>query len=253
MLQNSFLFLGLLIFCFGVILLIKKLLGKAGLYAWIAVASVVSNITAASVGPMLGLHGVTLANVPFATVFLTTQMLSISYGYEEGKKGVYVGLFSSLAFVICMMICSYLIPEPYDMVSTHIKSLFAFGSYNMCNTIASVAMFFLATMLDIWLFNKLNIKLKGKKLWLSKNIATILSSCLENFLFVILGLFLLPNLVFNVFPGSINPSDLMAFGDCLMVALTTCLFECVISFIETPFLYLSKKVVAKDMFTAAEE
>lgn len=242
MLLNSILFAVLIILCYGCLILAERLYGKAGIFAWIAVATVVSNITAASIGPMLGIHGVTLANVPFATVFLSTQILSICYGREEGTRGVYVGLYSALTFVGLMMVSSYLVPESYDSVTGSINHLFSFGSYNMCNTVASVSMFFLANLCNVLLFNKLRDKLENKHLWIAKNVATITTNCLENFAFVLLGLYLLPNIVLKIFPGAFDASNLMPIGACLLVAVTTCIFEITLSVLDTPVLYLMKKL-----------
>lgn len=232
MIQNSILFVALLLICFGIVLISKKWLGKAGLFAWIAIASIASNITAAAIGPMCGLKDVTLANVPFATVFLSCQILTMEYGVKEGKKGVYIGLFSSITFLIIMTTSSYLIQSEYDTVSESIQKLFNLNSFGVCNTVASVLMFFLANLLDVILFNILNKKLQGKKLWISNNVAGIFSNCLENFAFVLLGLYLFP-LIIKLEPYAIK--------DCLMIALTTCIFEVVIGLLDTPVLYLAKK------------
>lgn len=232
MLLNSILFAILLIICFTIVLISKKWLGKAGLFAWIAIASISSNITASAIGPMCGLKDVTLANIPFATVFLSCQILTTCYGVEEGKKGVRIGLFSSISFLIIMTISSYLIPSKYDTVSSSIQNLFNLNSFGVCNTIASVLMFFLANLLNVIIFNNLNKKLNGKKLWISNNIAGILSNCLENFAFVLLGLYLFP-LIVNLTPYPIK--------SCISIAITTCIFEVFIGLLDTPFLYLAKK------------
>lgn len=247
MLQNSILFVILLVLCFGAIPLIKKWFGKAGLFAWIAIASIVSNITAASVGPMFGLQGVTLANISFATVFLACQILTLCYGKEEGKKGVYVGLFSSVAFILLMMTSSYLIPDETDVVTAPIRELFAFGSYNMCNTVASVIMFFIANLMDVYVFDKLNQKLPEKLTWVSSIVACTLCNCLENFAFVLMGLWAFPNIVFAIFgTAAFDASYLMPIGICLQVALTTCIVEIVLGFLNGPMLAFAGKIKGPD-------
>jgi len=242
MLQNSIILLLLTLLCFGLVVLTEKMFGKEGLFAYLAIATIISNILAAAVGPMMGLHGVTLANVPFATIFLVGNILSTCYSEEDAKKGVYVTLYAAVAFLSIMMLCSYLIPEPYDVVSSNIKFLFGFGSYNMCNTVASVIMFFIANMFSVKLFNKLRRKLEDKHLWLANNVATIVANCLENFAFVLLGLFVFPNVVLALFPTAFDASLLMSIKDCLMIALTTCIFEFVLALVDTPFLYLAIRV-----------
>lgn len=239
MVLNSILLLILCIICYSSVVICSYFFDKEGIFVWICVATVVSNITAASIGPMLGIHGVTLANVPFATVFLSTQILSTLYSKEDGFKGVYLSLFSSVIFLAVMMVCSYLVPEPYDSVTSHLNFLFSFGSYNMCNTIASVLMFFLANLSNVFLFNKLKAAFNNKNLWLANNISTIICNCIENFAFVSLGLYLFPNIVFYLFPNCFDVSNLIPFSSCMQVALTTCIFEFILAIFDTPFLYLS--------------
>lgn len=237
MLQNSILLLLLIPVCFGAVLFAKKFFGKAGLFAWIAIASAASNIAAASVGPMCGFDGVTLANVPFCTVFLACQILTACYGVEEGKKGVYIGLFSSISFLIIMTTCSYLIPSEYDTVTGSIANLFNLNSFGVCNTIASVIMFFIANLMDVYVFEKLNKKLPQKYIWVSSILACNICNCLENFAFVLLGLYLFP-LIFNAGAYPIN--------DCLVIALTTCVFEIVLGFLNGPVITWAKKLHMKN-------
>lgn len=237
MLLNSILFVILLIICFTIVLISKKWFGKAGLFAWIAIASATSNIAAASIGPMFGFDGVTLANVPFATVFLSCQILTACYGVKEGKKGVYIGLFSSTTFLIIMVICSYLTPSDYDTVTSSIATLFNLNSFGLCNTIASVLMFFVANILDVYVFDKLNKKLKPKYMWLSSILACNICNCLENFAFVLLGLYLFP-LIVNL--------EAYPITDCLIIALTTCVFEIIIGVLNAPVLSIARKIKNED-------
>lgn len=246
MLQNSIIFIVLVLICYGCAVLVEKKWGKAGLFGWIAIATIISNILAASVGPMCGFSGVTLANVPFATIFLAGQMLSEFYSEDDGKKGVNVGLFSAISFLGIMMLSSYLQPEVYDSVTAPINFLFGFGSYNMCNTVASVLMFYIANLVNVYIFNRIREKTGEKKLWLANNVATILSNCTENFAFVLLGLYLFPNAVLAMFPTAFDPCNLMPIGACLQIALTTCVFEFVLSFLSTPTFYLAKRIHEKN-------
>lgn len=242
MLQNSILFIVLVLICYGCIILVEKKWGKAGLFGWIAIATIISNILAASIGPMCGFRGVTLANVPFATVFLANQVLTECYSEKDGKRGVNVGLFSATVFLGIMMLSSYLIPEDYDSVTSSINYLFSFGSYNMCNTVASVLMFYLANLANVYVFARIRKKTGKQKLWIANNVATIIANCCENFAFVFLGLFLFPNIVLQAFPSAFDVSNLMALRDCMQVAITTCIFEFALALFDTPVFYITKHI-----------
>ena len=102
------------------------------------------------------------------------------------------------------------------------KTLF---SINLRTSIASIGMFFIANMLDIYIYNKLKQKIP-EKLWLRNNVATITSNCLENYLFntlAFIGIFNIPTII--------------------SIATTTTIIEIIIAICDTPFLYLSKKFI----------
>jgi uncharacterized integral membrane protein (TIGR00697 family) len=90
-------------------------------------------------------------------------------------------------------------------------------------------MYALANIADVYLFNKLKDKFKGKKLWLRNNISTILCNCLENFGFVFLAFF-----------------GVFEIQEILSIALVTCVIEIIIALLDTPFLYISKHIKTRN-------
>ena len=85
-------------------------------------------------------------------------------------------------------------------------------------------MCYLSNMLDIIVFEKIKNKIPDK-MWIRNNIATIISNCLENYLFTIFAF--------------IGIYDLKTI---LSIATTTTILEIIIAICDTPFLYLSKKI-----------
>lgn len=81
----------------------------------------------------------------------------------------------------------------------------------------------MSNYLDIYLFNKLKEKYPNK-LWLRNNVSTIISNCLENYLFVTLS-----------FIGIYDINTIIS------IATTTSIIEIFLAILDTPFLYLSKK------------
>lgn len=209
------------IIVFSLLLIAKKLFGKDGLYAWIAFATVFANIQVTKSVNVLGVSA-TLGNVLFSSNFLATDILNECYGIKESKKGVFIGLFSVICYIVMSQITLLFVPNEIDLVNSSMKQLFSLAP-RVC--ISSVVMFFLANITDVYLYDRLKKKYNGKKMWLRNNVATILCNCLENFLFVF-GAFLF------VYP----------FIDVIMIALTTCLIEIIVAFCDTPFLYLAKKI-----------
>lgn len=207
-----------IIVTFSLVVLIEKLFKKEGLYVWLSIATILANLT---VCKMIGVFGYTtsLGNVLFASTFLATDIMSEKYGKQDAKKGVYVSIFSGITFIIITQLTLLFIPSADDVVNGAMKALFA---VSIRTTAASMFMFFVSNMMDIYLYNKLKEKFP-KKLWLRNNVSTILCNCIENYFFNTLAFI-------GIFPMSVIIS----------IATTTTVIEIVIAICDTPFLYLSK-------------
>ena len=202
---------------FSLVVLISKLFKKEGLFAWMSIATILANLT---VCKMIGIFGVTtsLGNVLFASTFLATDIISEKYGKEEAKRAVYLSLFSGIAFIIITQIALLFIPSSDDIVNEAMKTLFGIS---VRTTIASMTMFFISNMMDIYVYNKIKDKFP-KHLWLRNNVSTILCNCLENYFFNTLafaGIFSIPVII--------------------SIATTTTIIEAIIAVCDTPFLYLA--------------
>lgn len=210
-----------LIVAFGLLLVAKKFFGKAGIMAWIALATVFANIFEAKNMELFGLN-LAAGHVMFGSVFLATDMLSEYYGKAVAKKGVWVGLFADIALIACSQLCRLYAPSAADSADPAIQRLF---TMSLRITAASGVMFFISNWCDVLLFAKIRELTKGRYLWLRNNVATIVCNCLENFLFYFLA-----------FYPTFNASQIVSMG------LATCLLEIIIGICDTPFLYLAKRM-----------
>lgn len=223
--MNEFLFFVSIVICFSGVLIMKKMLGKTGLFVWIGLATMLANIEVCKSIELFGISGVSLGNVTFGSVFLATDMLNENYGYNEGKKGAYIGLCSSIIFLIVTQLDLLFIPSAIDISHSSMASLFALSPRV---TVASVVLFFIASLVDVWVFEKIKQKTNGKHLWLRNNVSTIISNCGENFIFYIIA-----------FLG------IYSFKECIIFGLTASLIEIIVGLLDTPFIYLSKKQIIK--------
>lgn len=210
-----------IIVVFSFVVLIEKLFKKEGLYVWLSVAIILANLT---VCKMIDLFGFTtsLGNVLFASTFLATDIMSEKYSKKDAKKGIYISLFCGVIFIIITQITLLFKPSADDVVNDAMKTLF---KVSIRTTTASMLMFFISNMMDIHIYNKLKEKYPNK-LWLRNNISTILCNCLENYIFntlAFVGIFSLPVII--------------------SIATTTTIIEIVIALCDTPFLYISKKLM----------
>lgn len=209
-----------IIICFSTEILIEKIFKKEGLYVWVAVALVAANILVAKNIDILSLQA-TLGNILFASTFLATDILSEKYDIKESKKAVNIGIVSVILFTIATQFSLLFKPNELDLVNDSLKNIFAL---NLRINISSIIMCYLSNMLDIIVFEKIKNKIPDK-MWIRNNIATIISNCLENYLFTIFA-----------FIGIYDIKTILS------IATTTTILEIIIAVCDTPFLYLSKKL-----------
>ena len=210
-----------IVVAFGLLLAAKKFFGKAGVLAWIALATIFANIFEAKNIDLFGLN-LAAGHVMFGSVFLATDILSEYYGKKAAKTGVWVGLAADIALIATTQICRLYAPSVADTADPAIQRLF---TMSLRITAASAVMFFISNWCDVLLFAKIRELTGGKYLWLRNNVATILCNCLENFLFYILAFY-----------------PMFSMGQIVSMGLATCLLEIIIGVCDTPFLYLAKKL-----------
>ena len=210
-----------IIVAFSLLLMAKKFFGKAGIMAWIAIATIFANIFEAKNMELFGLN-LAAGHVMFGSVFLATDMLSEYYGKAVAKRGVWIGLFADIALIACSQLCRLYAPSVADSADPAIQRLF---TMSLRITAASGIMFFISNWCDVLLFDKIRRMTNGRFLWLRNNVATIVCNCLENFLFYFLAFY-----------------PMFSAGQIASMGLATCLLEIIIGICDTPFLYLAKRL-----------
>jgi hypothetical protein len=146
-------------------------------------------------------------------------MLNELHGYKESRRGVYLGLFAILSYLALSQLGLRFIPSDLDTVDGAMQTLFAL-SPRTC--LASVSMFLLSNLLDVWLFQKLKKATGGGMLWLRNNVATCISQCVENFFFFLIA-----------FGGFMGIPDIIELTVCVSI------IEILVALCDTPFLYLA--------------
>jgi len=220
---------GLILVCevivvFGALLLCKKFFGKAGVIAWVGIATILANIITAKNANIFGLS-VAIGTVMFASTFLATDILSECYSKKDAKKAVCIGLFSNVILIAATQIALWYTPSEFDYADGAMKTLFAL---NLRISIASAVMYFVSNMADVYIFNKLKDRMNGKYLWIRNNVSTILCNCLENFFFIGLAFW-----------------GIYDFKTIITIALSTSAIEALVALLDTPFLYIAKHIKEK--------
>lgn len=222
---NEILLVASLLFAFGGLLVMFSFFGKGGIFAWIAVSTILANVEVPVLVNAFGMEQ-TLGNTLFATTFLATDFLSEFYGKKEASRGVFLGVAASAAFVFFSAIWRFYTPSPNDFAFEYLKNLFA----NTPRIVAASFVGFAASeFLDINLYEKwwaFSEKLCGNKrafLWLRNNGSTLLSQAINITIFNVLA-----------FAGVFDTSTLISVTiSCYVIYIAT-------SLLDTPFIYLAR-------------
>lgn len=212
---------------YGSVLLFYRLFGKTGLCALNAVVTITANIEVLILVVAFGLEQ-TLGNVLFASTFLITDILSELEGKRAAKKSVMIGIAASLFFLLISQSWLLYTPSANDFISGAMREVFA-NTPRMI--LAGISVYVVVQFFDVWLYHRwwaLTTRLSGDKnrfLWLRNNGSTLVSQLLNSVLF---------NLA--AFWGTYDHKTLFA------IILSTFLIYVCTSLLDTPFLYLARKL-----------
>lgn len=222
--MNSALVFVEVIVVFSALLICYRLFGKAGAVAWVGMATILANVITAKNADVFGLS-TAIGTVMFASTFLATDILTEYHSATDAKKAVYVGLFADVLLILSTQIALRYRPSAFDYADGAMQTLFAL---NLRISIASMVMYFISNLLDVYLFEKMKEKSGGRRLWLRNNLSTILCNCAENFGFIALA-----------FAGIYDGKTI------LTIALSTSAVEAIVAVCDTPFIYLAGKINVK--------
>lgn len=224
---NELLLIGSVLVIFGAVLLGYKFFGKTGLYCISAIATILANIEVVILINAFGMEQ-TLGNVLFAATFLVTDILSECEGKKEANKAVWIGVFSSLFFLLLSQSWRLYIPSENDLIHSSVESVF---SNTPRMIISSLAVYAISQLFDVWLYHKwwaFTEKKFGDKrrfLWLRNNGSTLISQILNTLLFTLLA-----------FWGQYDAKTIIS------IFLSSYVIYIFTSILDTPAVYLARKM-----------
>ena len=83
--MNELLCVITLVISFTFVILSYKFLGKTGLFLWIAIATIVSNIQTVKLVNIFGIES-SLGTILYGSTFLATDILNLKYGKRKQKN-----------------------------------------------------------------------------------------------------------------------------------------------------------------------
>ena len=217
--MNELLWIFTLILSFISIILCYKYLGKNGLFLWIVVATMVSNIQTIKTINLFGLE-TSLGTILYGSTFLTTDILNFKYGLNESRKTIIYGFLSMIIMTIFMVLCLLYEPSINDFAQGSLITIF---SFNVRITIASLIGFSVSQFMDTLIFHKL--QKKYNKLWLSNNVSTMFCQIVDTIIFTLI-----------TYLGTMNINTIIE----MMVSIYT--FKFFVALLDTPFMYIASKI-----------
>lgn len=211
----------------GSVLLLYKLFGKNGLYAFAIFGTLLGNIAVCKCIDLFGLS-TTAGNVLYASTFLVTDILSEKYG----KKAATNAVLYSFSIMVLWLLGSQLIllfkPNANDYVNGSLSVVFGLVPRI---TVASLVGFLCSQSIDVFLYHFIWKKTgdNAKMLWLRNNGSTLISQAVDTVLFTTLAFW-------GTYPTNVFFS----------ILLTTYLFKAVVALLDTPFIYLARKIKPRE-------
>ena len=232
-----------LLFCFIAVLIFLKLFGEVGLYIYSVIAIIAANIQVLKLVKFsFFLEPIALGTILFASTFLCTDILAEHYGSKKARLNIIIGFVGFLFMTLLMLFTLGF--KPLDSTTANENYIWALNTQeNLLGIFLPLPIFFVASMIayltsqffDVWFFEKLSIFTKKRFLWLRNNLSTMSSSLIDNFIFSIFAW-----IIFNP-----NPLDFKTVF--FTFILGTYILRLFIALVDTPFVYLSKFLVAKNL------
>lgn len=213
-----------LIVSFSGVLLFYKLFGRVGLFSWIILATIVTNIQTVKLVDLFGIE-MSLGTILYGTTFIATDILNEKYGRKCAKQSIYLGLLGMGAMTLLMILSLLYKPSANDFASDALSLIFTF---NVRITFASLISYFCSQLVDTAIYQFL--KKKYRSLWVRNNGSTIISQLLDTILFVTI-----------TYAGTVPITSLFSIGIWMYV------FKFIIALLDTPFMYLAMRIKNKEV------
>lgn len=196
----------------------RVLFGMLGLYVWMVLMLIAANIAVLVTVNLFGLT-VTLGNIFYGSTFAATDSLCEMKGKRVARQAVWVGFYTQVCFTTIVASLLLFTPDENDFAHSHLSTLFRLLPRI---TLASLVAYLVSQLYDVWIFERIRIRLPGRRrLWIRNNISTISSQAIDTSVFCTIAFI-------GVFPTAV-------VGE---IFLTTYLIKVLVALLDTPFVYL---------------
>jgi uncharacterized integral membrane protein (TIGR00697 family) len=168
------------------ILLSQRLFGLVGIYMYNTLAIVLANIQVLRLCQYNILkEPVALGTVLFATLYLTTDIITEFYGAKAARRNIYICFFATLLTAILMIVDLGHVSLPCSHAAYQAMQTLFVPSVRIF--IASLCAFGISQFYDIGIFSFLKKITQGRFLWARTLCASLSSSFVDNMIFSVLA------------------------------------------------------------------
>ena len=221
---NELIFILTVLIYLGSVLVLYKLFGKDGLYAFAIFGTLLGNIAVCKNVDIFG-FATTAGNVLYASTFLVTDILSEKYGKKDATKAVAYSFSVMVLWMFGTQLILWFTPNANDYIQESLKIVFGLVPRI---TAASLVGFVCSQNLDVFLYHLIWSRTGNSraKLWLRNNGSTLTSQLIDTVIFTFLAFW-------GVYPKPVFFS----------ILITTYLFKALVALLDTPFMYWARSIV----------
>ena len=221
--SNELIFFITVLVFLGSVLLLYKLFGKNGLYAFAIFGTLLGNVAVCKNVDIFG-AATTTGNVLYASTFLVTDILSEKYGKKDAAKAVAYSFSVMLLWMLGTQLILWFTPNANDYINDSLKIVFGLVPRI---TVASLIGFVCSQNLDVFLYHYIWSRTGDSRawLWLRNNGSTLTSQLIDTVLFVCIAFW-------GVYPT----------GGFLSILITTYVFKAIVALLDTPYIYLARNI-----------
>lgn len=205
-----------------------KMFGKVGIIMMYIIHIIISQLTI-KLQIKVENFEIVIGSIAYAVLFLTMDMMNEIYGKRNAMKMVNIGLCTLVVFLIVTYFIKY-IGADYD--NEYISSFNTLLSNQWRIIISDIIIsYFIFQKINVLIFDMIK-KITGEKfLWLRNNISTIICQIATAILFYEFA-----------FAGILTQNNIM------QIIVSGLIVKLFVTLLETPFLYIGKKINSKEDF-----
>lgn len=221
--MNNLVFGGSVLIYLGIVLIMYKLFGENGLYVFTVFSTILGSIQVCKCVDIFGIS-TTAGNVLYAATFLVTDILSEKYGKKAAARAVKYGLCITFLWIIGTQLTMVYTPNVNDYISDSLNVVFGLVPRV---AIASLIGYVCSQSIDVFLYHYIWHKTgKGStKLWMRNNFSTLTSQAVDTIIFTTIAFW-------GRYPAKVF----------INILLTTYFFKAIVALIDTPYIYIARKI-----------